>query len=350
MSTKNLVFAALMVCTFKANSQVVVSSWNADNTLAPTYIDPLFVSSANSIITSGITGPAYPQGCPLGIPSDRGSAWGTWTFPPAPDMSKYIEVSVTFSTNTALTWFRVSTKRNFSGPQSWELRWSINSFASPLYTNTTTSENVCSSHSINLGPTAVTSGQNVSFRIYAYGGGTSSSGRITLDDIEIETAGSILPINLVNFWGEKDVRGNNIFWQTVSESNNSHFTVLRSENLSDWTEIGVVGGSGYSQKLVEYNFLDYNSPAGTSYYRLRQEDFNGTSEDFSWVIAMTRENTTIKTLYTVGEILRTETMSIVFDNSGRIESQMGSSHRLNRAGIFIVRDEQGVATRIIVGN
>ena len=45
-----------------------------------------------------------------------------------------------------------------------------------------------------------------------------------------------------------------------------------------WNKVGFVSGNGTSTEVHTYSFVDHSPVVGTSYYRLRQVDFDGTSE------------------------------------------------------------------------
>ncbi|MGB0887994.1 MAG: T9SS type A sorting domain-containing protein [Vicingaceae bacterium] len=67
-------------------------------------------------------------------------------------------------------------------------------------------------------------------------------------------------------------------WQTASEVNNDYFTIERSENTLDWDEITTINGAGNSFVNLSYSATDYQPYNGTSYYRLKQTDFDGQFE------------------------------------------------------------------------
>jgi hypothetical protein len=88
-----------------------------------------------------------------------------------------------------------------------------------------------------------------------------------------------LPIELISFSAiplEKEVQLN---WSTASETNNDYFTIERSTNGIDFEEIENLAGAGNSSVILDYSAIDKNPILGTSYYRLKQTDFNG---DFSY--------------------------------------------------------------------
>jgi len=72
----------------------------------------------------------------------------------------------------------------------------------------------------------------------------------------------------------------NLKWTTASEINNSHFEIERSYDGGTFEMIGQVAGKGNSHHQMEYNYIDNGiHPSNKiAFYRLKQVDFNGTSE------------------------------------------------------------------------
>jgi hypothetical protein len=89
-----------------------------------------------------------------------------------------------------------------------------------------------------------------------------------------------LPIELLSF--DAQPVGNTVLvnWTTASEINNDFFTVERSADAINYNAIGTVDGAGNSNSSRNYQFIDAQPLQGVSYYRLRQTDFNGTTEVF----------------------------------------------------------------------
>ncbi len=87
-----------------------------------------------------------------------------------------------------------------------------------------------------------------------------------------------LPVELVTFTATE--KGNNVMldWQTASELNNDFFEIQRSEDGEAWDVIGQVAGNGTINEVVNYSYVDIRPLYGTSYYRLRQVDFDGRFE------------------------------------------------------------------------
>lgn len=91
-----------------------------------------------------------------------------------------------------------------------------------------------------------------------------------------------LPVELLLFeaiWTDGDVK---LVWTTATEHNNSHFTVERSANGSNWEEIVQVPGAGSSDSRSTYQYFDTDPYDGLSYYRIRQTDYDGSST-YSWI-------------------------------------------------------------------
>lgn len=92
-----------------------------------------------------------------------------------------------------------------------------------------------------------------------------------------------LPVELVSFTGKRSNDGVTLKWQTATEINNLGFDVQRSENNKEWRNIGFVEGHNTSSSPKYYEFTDRTNYNGSLYYRLRQNDNDGTTE-FSNVV------------------------------------------------------------------
>ncbi len=74
-----------------------------------------------------------------------------------------------------------------------------------------------------------------------------------------------------------------IEWSSLSELNNDYYTIEKSYDLNEIETVGIVIGAGNSNKEINYNFVDPELKEGVTYYRLRQTDYNGSSETFDWM-------------------------------------------------------------------
>ncbi|MDB4105890.1 T9SS type A sorting domain-containing protein, partial [Salibacteraceae bacterium] len=87
--------------------------------------------------------------------------------------------------------------------------------------------------------------------------------------------GIALPIELSYFdvFSEGDYV--KVIWETLSEVENDHFILQRSENGYHWSDLATISGAGFSNEIIKYEHLDFKPLNGLSYYRLKQVDFNG---------------------------------------------------------------------------
>ncbi|AMS27712.1 hypothetical protein AEM51_12490 [Bacteroidetes bacterium UKL13-3] len=88
-----------------------------------------------------------------------------------------------------------------------------------------------------------------------------------------------LPVKYSSFNANKSNNSSILKWSTASETNNSHFEIQRSVDGKNFEAIGKVKGSGNSNRSVNYSFTDKEAATTkTTYYRLKQVDFDGKSE------------------------------------------------------------------------
>ena len=94
-----------------------------------------------------------------------------------------------------------------------------------------------------------------------------------------------LPIELIRFAAECNNGQVAINWTTASETNNDFFTVQRSLDGTTFEDVTIVDGAGNSNSIINYSSIDYSPFGGTSYYRLKQTDFDGNVR-YSDVVAV----------------------------------------------------------------
>jgi len=99
-----------------------------------------------------------------------------------------------------------------------------------------------------------------------------------------------LPISLLSFAAECEDNVVDITWSTATEINNDYFTIQRSTNATTWEFVKNIPGNGNSNMVLYYSTTDNDPYDGTSYYRLKQTDFDGASETFSPVAVICRES------------------------------------------------------------
>ncbi|MBW6481728.1 MAG: T9SS type A sorting domain-containing protein [Vicingaceae bacterium] len=108
-------------------------------------------------------------------------------------------------------------------------------------------------------------------------------------DFDITITGAVnppLPIELISFDaacaptnGAVDLK-----WLSATEINNDFYTIERSSDAINFEVVATIKGAGNSNNVNSYFFRDVNPINGTSYYRLKQTDFNGNFEYFNVVV------------------------------------------------------------------
>ncbi len=121
----------------------------------------------------------------------------------------------------------------------------------------------------------------------AYNFTVTDNNGCTLSVLEAPEPCTTLPVEIISYTGEVLIDGNLLKWVTASEVNNDYFTLESSTDGVNFTTIDTQDGLGTSSTGTTYNFLDKDAPAGISYYRLSQTDFDGTTTEVG-VISLVR--------------------------------------------------------------
>jgi hypothetical protein len=96
---------------------------------------------------------------------------------------------------------------------------------------------------------------------------------------------NIVPVQLMYFRGKSENNRSQLNWATATELNSDYFSVQRSIDLKEFTELGKVKSAGNSKLKLEYSYLDEAPLPGINYYRLKQVDKDGATE-YSKIIAV----------------------------------------------------------------
>lgn len=94
------------------------------------------------------------------------------------------------------------------------------------------------------------------------------------------------PIELLSFDGKMMESDKvKLYWETAKEENFSHFMVERSLDQNLWEPTGKVNGTGNSEQVRAYQFIDQVTGNGTYFYRLKHVDIDGRF-DYSDVLSV----------------------------------------------------------------
>ena len=92
------------------------------------------------------------------------------------------------------------------------------------------------------------------------------------------SAANPLPITLIDFRARLTNKIVELEWETAAEVNNDYFSLEKSTDLENWIVFTTQKGAGNSSTFKSYTDKDLSPFKGTSYYRLKQTDFNGDFE------------------------------------------------------------------------
>lgn len=92
----------------------------------------------------------------------------------------------------------------------------------------------------------------------------------------LSSGSASLPIKLLEFTAKLKENYVLIKWATAEEKNNDYFNIERSADGTSFENIEEIDGAGNSSSILHYEIRDNNPLPGTSYYRLKQTDFDGT--------------------------------------------------------------------------
>jgi hypothetical protein len=95
-------------------------------------------------------------------------------------------------------------------------------------------------------------------------------------------SGASLPVELASLDALVDGSNVRLVWETASETNNAGFEIqyatVGATSRPEYSTLGFVPGSGNSNSRIRYTYTSEPLEPGTYSFRLRQIDFDGSSE------------------------------------------------------------------------
>lgn len=128
----------------------------------------------------------------------------------------------------------------------------------------------------------------------------------------IDPSLSPLPIELTTFSGACEQGLISLNWSTASEINNDFFSVYRSTDGKEWTQIATLKGAGTTRQARQYTYRDNQFTTGLSYYRIRQTDYDGRFTDSHVVAVVCATESTDQNMFVVYPNPATEELTIEF--------------------------------------
>jgi hypothetical protein len=173
----------------------------------------------------------------------------------------------------------VGMRSTLTGPQSWSIFSSADSFNSPIFTGAILNNSgwILQEHALHTAYQHV-----VEYRIYGFDGVGASAINVAnwrIDDLQI--SGMVTPVALPVQWlyTKLETVNNTVLveWATAREENNLRYSIERSSNGVTFLKIGEVDACSNSivTERKDYQFRDNAPLQGRSYYRIVQEDIDG---------------------------------------------------------------------------
>jgi dienelactone hydrolase len=106
---------------------------------------------------------------------------------------------------------------------------------------------------------------------------TSQGSEWNFNSFELVRTSSILPVRFVYFNANCTGNGVSLQWKTSMEQDSKNYSIQRSTDGVNWSEIGNVLAAGQSTDGRTYTFVDRNSGNSRTLYRIVQFDIDGRS-------------------------------------------------------------------------
>ena len=237
--------------------------------------DDYFYSNTNKLLMR-LSGISSSLGCVESSLDESGTAWANYQ---GGQRSAKV-FAVTPTTNGATATYTASfyfANAELGGKNPAILRLAKTSAASVAASNT--------GNTLLVTPTVTTLGSGTTVFTASFTGFS----RFFLVD-----AGVILPVELTDFSGKLTTEQNALLsWTVSSEYNNRKFDVEISRDGINFVLLGTVASQGNSSTEQHYEYLHIKPQQGTSYYRLKQTDWNGAYE-YSKIISLNIVNAIVK--------------------------------------------------------
>jgi hypothetical protein len=203
---------------------------------------------------------------------------GGWSQTGGCNFGEYVQVTVQPLNGQRLSLNSLSffvERSSSAGPPTIRVRSSIDGFSGDIaQLSTSTNYQAVSS---GLGGNYANQTGAISFRIYACPPHTG--GTIHLDHLVINGTVTVapLPVSLLYFRAQPQPDNRvTLAWATTWEREADRFEIQRGRNLSEFGTIGQVSARGTTDSRQLYTFSDDWPDGGTTYYRLRQVDHDGS--------------------------------------------------------------------------
>lgn len=140
---------------------------------------------------------------------------------------------------------------------------------------------------------------------------------------------NLMPIVMTPLKGYCSQGVSYLSWNSLQESNSSHFEIQRSSDGINFSNTGRVAAQLISDKVVQYKFTDAAANEGINYYRLKYFDNDGHYQFSNIIVVHVQiKGIQISAVYpgpfvdkvniTVASEVKTRGMIMLFDNTGKM--------------------------------
>jgi len=175
----------------------------------------------------------------------------------------------------------------------------------------------------------------------------------------------VMPIELKTFYALPQGHSINIHWESATETNNKEYTIEQSTDGLVFKTLAVVPSKavgGNSLATLVYDYTDSDPIGGTSYYRLKQTDYNGKFEYFQVISVDFEESKHITftvfpnpnqgqfTVDFTGVENNHEIEVIMYDQGGKLAYQKNITSESLATNTFSIIPEHQIASGIYMVN
>lgn len=317
----------------------------------------------------GVTASGIVAGPGVTVNSGSTFNYKGWPTTSSPDPSDFYQWSVNpGGSELTLACIDLRYDRSNSGPKQVEVIATVDGTDYTVHTDASVSsgsENV----TIDLSTLPATTGEVV-FKLYAFDA-NSSGGTFDIETypsyneeylsgnagiIVKGTLATPLPVTFGSISAKAEGNASLISWTTYDEVNNAGFEVQRSVDGGKWSTIGKVAGNGTTTEVNEYFFQDEKPNAGVNYYRLKQNDVDGSFaySDVVRTVISARDDQKVFPNPVNGDfkVLNANVSIEILDASGRVlynSTNVKGSHDISflNSGIYYVRIDGSKVERLV---
>lgn len=186
------------------------------------------------------------------------------------------------STNGVGETWRVTPNQSFSGTVTFELQWNAGNNGTTNSELSGFNRTICTPGYWMTGTSSSWTSDGVNVNVNASGSDpyyvsiqlTGMSAGVEYF-FAVGSGGSALPVEFTSFNAQYANGQVDLVWKTATETNNDYYEVQRSQDGIDWEVVSTLEGAGTTIHSNRYDAVDYAPLQGTSYYRIKQVDYNG---------------------------------------------------------------------------